>query len=73
MKTLFGYLKGLPLLLAIALLFLVVGIFLIFFNILFAAAVGIILILVIFIVPYYMGRAHQPEEPGSYKLKDIKE
>tara|TARA_Y100000310_G_scaffold304365_1_gene343439 strand:- start:6215 stop:6436 length:222 start_codon:yes stop_codon:yes gene_type:complete len=73
MKTLFGYLKGIPLLFAIVLSLIIVGVFLLFFSALYALAVAILLVLAVFVVPYYVGRKDQPEQAGEYKLKDIKE
>mgnify|MGYP001304951046 CR=1 FL=1 len=73
MKTIFGYLKGIYLLLLlIGLIFLVV-VFIIAFNIVYAIVLAILLIVALFILPYYVGRKQVPEKKGEYKVDDIKE
>jgi len=42
------------------------------FNALYAAALAILAIVAIIVLPYYFGRPNQPEKAGNYKLKKIK-
>jgi ABC-type transport system involved in cytochrome bd biosynthesis fused ATPase/permease subunit len=71
-KTAINYLKGVGGLILIILLGILAIIFFAVFNMAYAAALFVLAIVTILILPYYFGRQDQPEKKGNYRLKKIK-
>jgi hypothetical protein len=66
------YLKGIGGLILVGVLGILALVFFVFFNMAYAAAVTLIAIAVVLVLPYYFGRHDQPEQKGNYTLKKVK-
>ncbi len=65
--------EGVSGLLLAAFITLLAVLFFFVFNLVYATAVSIILVIAILILPYYFGRKNEPEKKDNYDLKQVKE
>ena len=72
MKPLKYYLKGSLILLVMLLALILVGIFYLGYDLAYMAAIILLSIISVLILPYFIGKDYEKEKPGNYEVKKVK-